>query len=250
MRIRSGDGIEIPFHAVAEVRHGHGVSDIRRKDRRRSATIEADVDTDVASANQILGDLDDSGFWTDLESRYPDLRANADEEEEAFLSELMRNGAIALLAIAFRSYLQPLVVVTAIPFGFIGAVIGHALFGLDLSMNSLLGMVAASGVVINDNLVLIDGINRGREQRLAVTSAVVEAAKTRFRPILLTSVTTFIGLAPMMLERSLQAQFLIPMAVSLAFGVLFATALTLILVPSVYVIVEDVEKLAAVRQPR
>lgn len=256
MRIRSGDGIEIPFHAVAEVRHGHGVSDIRRKDRRRSATIEADVDTDVASANQILDDLDDSGFWTDLESRYPGLRANADVEEEAFLSELMRNGAIALLAIyalmaiAFRSYLQPLVVVTAIPFGFIGAVIGHALFGLDLSMNSLLGMVAASGVVINDNLVLIDGINRGREQRLAVTSAIVEAVKTRIRPILLTSITTFIGLAPMMLERSLQAQFLIPTAVSLAFGVLVATALTLILVPSVYVIVEDVEKLAAVRQPR
>ncbi|MGI9303761.1 MAG: efflux RND transporter permease subunit [Gammaproteobacteria bacterium] len=112
-------------------------------------------------------------------------------------------------------------------------------------MNSLLGMVAASGVVINDNLVLIDAINRARERGMSVMSAIREAAETRFRPILITSVTTFIGLLPMMLERSLQAQFLIPMAVSLAFGVLFATALTLILVPSIYVIAEDVDKLAA-----
>ncbi|MGI9504007.1 MAG: efflux RND transporter permease subunit, partial [Geminicoccaceae bacterium] len=252
INLRTEEGVEIPFHAVAELRHGQGPSDIRRKDRRRSATIEADVDAAVTSANQILDDLDEQAFWDDLQRRYPDLRMSTDEEEEAFLGDLQRNGIIALfaiyalMAIAFKSYLQPIVIITAIPFGFVGAVIGHALFGLDLSMNSLLGMVAASGVVINDNLVLIDGINRARDKGLAVFEAVLDAARTRFRPILITSVTTFIGLLPIMLERSLQAQFLIPMAVSLAFGVLFATWLTLVLVPSIYLIIEDIGNLKGI----
>ena len=251
MRVRAGDGQAIPFHAVAEAHPGRGVAEITRKDRRRSATVEAAIDPDITSANQILDDLDETGFWEDLRRTYPDIQVNADEEEEVFLAELRRNGMIALLVIyalmatAFRSYLQPIVIVTAIPFGFTGAVIGHALFGLDLTMYSLLGMVAASGVVINDNLVLINAINRGRARGLQIIEAVHEAAATRFRPILLTSVTTFIGLLPMMLERSLQAQFLIPVAVSLAFGVLFATALTLLFVPAIYVAIEDVKTVSA-----
>ncbi|MEM9439628.1 MAG: efflux RND transporter permease subunit [Pseudomonadota bacterium] len=249
MRVHTRDGQAIPFHAVAEALPGQGVAEITRKDRRRSATVKAAVDPDITSTNQILDDLEETGVWEDLRNTYPDLQINADEEEDVFLNELQRNGTIALLVVyalmatAFRSYLQPIVIVTAIPFGFTGAVIGHALFGLDLTLYSLLGMVAASGVVINDNLVLIDAINRGRARGSEVVRAIDEAAATRFRPILLTSITTFVGLLPMMLERSLQAQFLIPVAVSLAFGVLFATVLTLLLVPAIYVIMEDLKTL-------
>ena len=253
MRVTTDAGVEVPFHTVAQVRHGYGEEDIRRKDRRRVATVEANVDDSIATADQILDELEDSGFWTELRQKYPNVHVNPDDEQAAFLSELTRNGLIALvavyalMAIAFKSYLHPIVVMTAIPFGFMGAVIGHTLFGLDLSMNSLLGMVAASGVVINDNLVLIDAINRARERGILAVDAICEAARTRFRPILLTSLTTFIGLLPMMFERSLQAQFLVPMAVSLAFGVLFATALTLVLVPAIYLIAEDMRNVAARR---
>jgi multidrug efflux pump subunit AcrB len=145
-----------------------------------------------------------------------------------------------LMAVSFRSYWQPLLVLTAVPFGFMGAVIGHLLMGREVSMLSMLGFIACAGVVVNDNLVLLDRINQLRQQGMVVLEAVVQAGRDRFRAILLTSVTTFIGLVPIMTEQSVQARFLIPMVISLAFGVLFATFVTLILVPTLYVLAETI----------
>ena len=145
-----------------------------------------------------------------------------------------------LLAIPFRSYLQPFVIMSAIPFGLTGAVIGHIIMGLNLTVLSLIGIVALAGVVVNDSLVLVDFINRYRDEGHSTLEAVMEAGPRRFRPILLTSLTTFFGLFPLLLEKSFQAQWLIPMATSLAFGVLFATVITLVMVPSFYLIIEDV----------
>ena len=149
----------------------------------------------------------------------------------------------ALLAIPFRSYTQPLIVMSAIPFGLIGAVFGHILMGMDLTILSMFGIVALSGVVVNDNLVLVVYINRMREEGMSLGEAVLKAGIARFRPILLTSLTTFVGLMPLILEKSVQAQFLIPMAISLAFGVMFATVISLILVPIGYLLLEDIKSL-------
>ena len=156
----------------------------------------------------------------------------------------------ALLAIPFRSYLQPLLVMGVIPFGIVGAIWGHLLMGYDLSLLSFFGIVALTGVVVNDSLVMVDFINRFRARGEPLSSAIREAGVARFRPILLTSITTFAGLTPLLLETSLQARFLIPMAISLAFGVVFATFITLILVPVSYRILEDIKtRLAAVFKP-
>jgi len=147
----------------------------------------------------------------------------------------------ALIAIPFRSYVQPLLVMTAIPFGLVGAVWGHLIMGLNLTILSMFGLVALTGVVVNDSLVLVDFVNRGRAEGTPVARAVRAAGAARFRPVILTSLTTFAGLTPLLLERSVQAQFLIPMAVSLAFGVVFSTVITLMLVPCGYLILEDLK---------
>jgi multidrug efflux pump subunit AcrB len=147
----------------------------------------------------------------------------------------------ALLAVPFKSYLQPFIVMSAIPFGLVGAIWGHIIMALPLTILSMFGIVALSGVVVNDNLVLVVYINRQREQGLSLLEAVRKAGVARFRPILLTSLTTFVGLVPLILEKSVQAQFLVPMAISLAFGVMFATAISLILVPAGYLILEDLK---------
>jgi multidrug efflux pump subunit AcrB len=139
-----------------------------------------------------------------------------------------------LMAVEFKSYLKPLGVLSAVPFGIMGAIFGHLLMGLDFSILSLLGVLAVSGVVVNDNLVLIDRISQLRETGLSVKESLIRGGYERFRPIILTSITTFVGLAPILLETSMQARFLIPMVASLAFGVLFATAVTLIFVPCLY----------------
>jgi multidrug efflux pump subunit AcrB len=146
----------------------------------------------------------------------------------------------ALLAIPFRSYIQPLIIMFSIPFGFVGALLGHLIMGFNLSILSLFGIVALTGVVVNDSLLLIDFINKKRENGLGLFQAVIDSGQRRFRPIVLTSLTTSLGLTPMILERSVQAQFLIPMAISLGFGILFATFITLLIVPSLYVILEDI----------
>jgi multidrug efflux pump subunit AcrB len=172
------------------------------------------------------------------------------------MNSLMRNSMFAmlaiffLLAVAFRSYSQPLIIMTAIPFGYLGAIVGHLLLGLDLSMYSILGIVAAAGVVINDNLVLMDYINKLRDQGYTAIKAVEKAAEERFRPIFLTSFTTFVGLLPLMAETSVQAQFLIPTVVSLAFGVLFASTVTLLLVPILYLMLADFQEWASRLMPR
>ena len=144
----------------------------------------------------------------------------------------------ALLAVAFRSYIQPLIVLIAIPFGIVGAVLGHIILGYDLSLISLMGVIALSGVVVNDSLIMIDYANRNRRDSSAL-EAIVQAGVRRFRPIMLTTLSTFGGLIPMIFETSLQAQYIIPMAISLGFGILFATAINLVLVPCIYVILDD-----------
>ena len=148
----------------------------------------------------------------------------------------------ALLAIPFKSYLQPFIVMSAIPFGLVGAILGHLIMGMNLTIMSVFGIVALSGVVVNDNLVLVDFINKYRDKGGELLQAVRQAGVVRFRPILLTSMTTFAGLTPLILETSVQAKFLIPMAVSLAFGVMFATSISLVLVPSLYLILNDITR--------
>jgi multidrug efflux pump subunit AcrB len=183
----------------------------------------------------------------ELAKRHPGLEASLVGQQREHNESLGSLGPMylmalmlmfALLAIPFRSYIQPLIVMSAIPFGFLGAVLGHVVMGYELSFISLLGMVALSGVVVNDSLVLVDAVNRYQKQGLPVHQALLKGATRRLRPILLTSLTTFFGLMPMIFETSIQAKFLIPMAISLGFGVLFATLVVLFVVPCLYLMVE------------
>lgn len=240
-RIRVGDGIEIPFDAVAQTQFGTGAVKIEREDRRRVGHVTADALKSV-DPNQVLKEVfeNSSEAWARDFPRTTIKMAGDSEEQGEFVSSLAANLLVAIvliyaiLAVSFRSYGIPVIILTAIPFGFAGAVIGHLTLGMSLSMFSLLGIIAAAGVVVNDNLVLLDHLSRLRKEGMAVGEAIVTAACDRFRAIILTSLTTFIGLAPLMAETSVQAQLLIPMVVSLAFGVLFATGVTLILVPCLY----------------
>ena len=249
MRIRLPDGTEIPFRTVADVKYGQGYANIRRVDRRRVVNVSADVDEEAANAGEINKELY-SQVLTRMKQQYPGLQfrpAGQRRERNESLGSLKVNFAIAmlaiygLLAVQFRSYAQPAIVMSAIPFGIVGATFGHLLMGFNLSILSLFGIVALSGVVVNDSLIMIDLINRERKSGIALRQVVRDCATRRFRPIMLTTLTTFFGLAPMLLERSLQARFLIPMAISLAFGVMFATLITLFLVPSLYMILEDIK---------
>ena len=250
LRFRTPTGVEIPFSTAATMESTRGPASIQRKDRRRVVNVTADVDEQVGNANEIIADLQ-ANVLPDLMADHPGVRyglAGEQEDQKETLVGLAKGFLIALfaiyglLAIAFRSYLQPVIVMSAIPFGLIGAIWGHIAMGLNLTILSMFGIVALTGVVVNDSLVMVDFINRAfrRDHRLA--EAIRRAGSSRFRPILLTSLTTFAGLTPLLLEKSLQAQFLIPMAVSLAFGVLFATFITLILVPSLYSILEDMRR--------
>jgi multidrug efflux pump subunit AcrB len=247
MRIRLPNGTEIPFDTVAQVQYGRGYSAIKRIDRKRVVSVTADVDRSVANANVINTDL--------LANVLPKLAAECGGLEYRFggeqremtesLGSLKVNFIIALLAIygllavQFRSYSQPAIIMSAIPFGIVGAAIGHLLMGYNFGIMSMFGIVALSGVVVNDSLIMIDLINRERGSDIALPQVLRDCATRRFRPIMLTTLTTFFGLLPMITERSLQARFLIPMAISLAFGVMFATCITLVLVPSLYMILED-----------
>ena len=240
MRIRTAAGSEVAFSHVAEISIGHGYAAIARDDGQRVVTVTADIDEKIANADEINAALA-SGFLPQLMQDYPGLRYSYEGEQreraDSFAS-LGKGFAIAmlaiyaLLAIPFRAYLQPLVVMSAIPFGMIGAVWGHVLMGLDLAMLSMFGIVALSGVIVNDALILLTFYNQLRADGMSVDDALVEAGRQRFRPIFLTSMTTFFALLPMILETSVQAQFLIPMAVSLGFGILFATIIILIGVPT------------------
>jgi len=250
MRIRTPRMGEVPFGRAAYVEQGMGYSAIHRSDRKRVVNITASVDSKVANAEEILAEIktaqlrsladDYPGLSYDLEGEEKERRESMGSMKKGFIMALF--AIFALLAVEFRSYSQPLIVMAAIPFGIVGAILGHLIMGYDLSMLSLFGLVALSGVLVNDSLLLIDYINRKREDGLDARQCVLEAGRRRFRPILLTSLTTAFGLLPIMLETSVQAQFLIPMAISLGFGILFATAITLILIPSLYLILEDMRR--------
>ena len=251
MRIRIPGGGEVPFSQVALVEPGRGFASIRRIDRRRAVNVTAAVDANVTSAGEVIADLN-TRILPEVLARYPSVTytfQGAMSEQRDAIAGLQRGFGIALLmifallAVPLKSYVQPLIIMSAIPFGLVGAVWGHVALGLDVTMTSMFGLVALSGVVVNDSLIMVDFINRKRELHEDLSVAVREAGVNRFRPILLTSLTTFFGLMPLMLNKSFDAAFMVPMAVSLAFGVLFATFITLILVPTTYIILEDIRQL-------
>jgi multidrug efflux pump subunit AcrB len=247
MRIRLKDGTEIPFKKVATVNLGRGYAAINRTDRRRVVSVTADVDQAVTSGNEVVADLRQKVLGP-LSEKYPGLTYDFESEQrdQRDVAKSLGTSAVialmaifGLLAVQFRSYMQPAIIMSAIPFGLVGALVGHVVMGFQLSILSVFGIVALTGIVVNDSLIMIDLINRERSEGIALKQVIRDSVTRRFRPILLTTLTTFCGLVPMMLEKSLQARFLIPMAVSLAFGVLFATIITLILVPALYMILED-----------
>ena len=253
MRIRTPDGGQVPFSVVAEASPGRGYASIRRIDRQRTINVTADVDTKRGNASEVLADLSVSvlpGILAD----YPGVSFTFEgerREQAETMGGLMRGFGFALLAIfalmaiPFKSYIQPLIVMSVIPFGVVGAIWGHVIMGLDLTILSMFGVVALAGVVVNDSIVLVHFINTCRAEGMPISEAVRVAGVARFRAILLTSVTTFAGLSPLLLERSVQAKFMVPMAVSLGFGVVFATFITLMIVPVSYLILEDIKSLAA-----
>ena len=246
--IRTPSGGEIPLSEAADIERGRSFTSITRIDGDRSVAVTAQVDDAIANTSEInsrivadaLPELRQQfpGIQWSLGGEAREMKRMTDSLAIGFLMAVL--AMFALLAIAFRSYVQPLIILLAIPFGMVGAVVGHLVMGYSLSLMSMMGVVALSGIVVNDSLILIVGINEFREQGVPLMDAVVKGGALRFRPILLTSLTTFCGLAPMIMETSVQARFLIPMAVSLGFGVMFATFITLLLVPAAYVIVDDV----------
>lgn len=254
-RIRTGDGREVPLEAVAEARYTTVPPSIIRNDRKRTVTIGADLVDDTQVVGAISAEII-AYFEGQVRPLFPrvDIKLDGAEEDRKefegqfiLMNGLVVLGIFGLIAVLFRSYWQPMLVITAVPFGLAGGVFGHLVLDLPLSMMSLMGMLAAVGVVVNDNLVLIDRINQLREEGWDAYKAVIQASRDRFRPIVLTSITTFCGLMPILLEKSTQAQWLIPTAVSLAWGVMAATFVTLLLVPCLYMIGEDV-KAAFLRQ--
>jgi len=256
LRIRTPSGAEIPLNVAATTTAGYGFSEINRTDRKRVINVTASVNGRQNNAQEILRELK-TQVLPALADDYPGLTFDMEGEEKERAESLgsMLNGfqlalvvIFALLAIPFRSYSQPLLIMAAIPFGMIGAVLGHILMGYDLSLLSLFGLVALSGVVVNDSLLLIDRANQNRRDGQDLHQSLVEAGTRRFRPIMLTSLTTFCGLMPIIVETSVQAQFLIPMAISLGFGILFATGITLLLIPSLYMILEDIRSLLGLKE--
>ncbi len=250
MRIRTPGGDEIPFNQVAQVEIEQGYATIERAQRLRVIKITADVEPAIINANEVRMALRDT-YLPRLKTLYPGLRYTIEgegKEQQESLGDVIKGfamalfGIYALLAIPFRSFTQPFVVMSAIPFGLVGAMIGHLIMGFNFSLLSLFGMVGLAGVVVNDSLILVYTANRMRREGKTAREAVTAAGSLRFRPILLTSLTTFAGLSPMLLERSVQAQFLIPMAISLGFGVLFGTLVTLLLIPCGYLILDDVHR--------
>jgi multidrug efflux pump subunit AcrB len=253
MKIRTRDGTEVPFLEVAEVRTGRSASSIQRADRQRAITVSADIDKAVpgANANEVVASLS-TEVLPGLRDRFPGVAwsfQGEQKDQRQSMDELSSKGLIALLgiyvllAIPLASYFQPLIIMSVIPFGLLGAVVGHVVLGLSLSIMSMCGIVALAGIVVNDSLVLVDYVNRECERGHSLTEAALNAGLRRFRPILLTSVTTFVGIMPMIFETDMQARFLIPMAVSLGFGILFSTVITLILVPLIYLIGADLRQL-------
>ena len=246
--IRTPNGDWVPLSSIAQFGRGQAPTTIRRENGKRIVTVQAELASGTRSPREVLQSLRGELF-PKLKQQYPKLEVEftgSQRDQSESLQSLGPNYLIAmllifaLLAIPFGSYLQPLIIMMAIPFGIVGAIAGHVLMGFNLSIISMFGVIALSGVVVNDSLVLIDATNQARARGLNSLEAIVWGGMRRFRPILLTSLTTFFGLAPMILETSVQARFLIPMAISLGFGILFATFIILLIIPSLYIIVEDV----------
>jgi multidrug efflux pump subunit AcrB len=244
--VRTPDGTEVPLLDVATVEKVDAITAINRRDGRRVVNVSMDIDpkravTQVIDAlrNDVLPQLrtDFPGITWSFEGSDAEMRRATSSQWGSF--GLALAVIYSFLAIAFRDYIPPLIVLVAIPFGIVGAVLGHMLLGYDLSLVSLMRVIALSGVVINDSLIMIDYANRRRGDRSAF-DAISQAGLRRFRPILLTTLTTFDGLMPLIFEDSLQAQYIIPMAISLGFGILFATAIILVLVPCLYLILDDI----------
>jgi len=247
LRIRTPDGGEVPFYAVARAEPARGYANIKRADRQRVINVTAKLDESQTTSNEVLRALR-AGFLPQLLASYPGLSYDLEgeqREQQKTMVALATNFFFALvliyalLAIPLRSYGQPLIIMAVIPFGLVGAIGGHMLMGMNLSMMSVFGVVALTGVVVNASLVLVHYVNQRREEGGSLHDAVREAGVARFRPIVLTSLTTFAGLAPLLFERSVSAKFLIPMATSLGFGVVFAAVISLFLVPASYLILED-----------
>ena len=257
MRVRAPNGDDIPFDQVADISLGQGYDSIVRVDSQRSVTVSAVVDKGALDPGEITSDVIEN-VMPDLLERYPtvdfQLQGNSREEQEA-MGSLLKGMAFALfaiyalLAIPLKSYSQPLIIMSVIPFGIVGAIIGHLVLDHAVSVLSICGIIALSGVVVNDSLIMVDFVNRARQEGHRLIDAAISAGTQRFRAIILTSLTTFMGLMPIVFERSLQAQIVIPMAISLAFGILFATVITLLLVPALYIILDDIKQFFT-RKPR
>jgi len=257
LMIRTSAGAYVPLREVVTIRRGRAYTTIDRRNGRRVIQVSADV-SPRSKAGEILGDLradvlpdllrKHTGLRYSFEGHQAEIRESVGSLKTTFTLAMV--AIYAMLAIPFRSYSQPFIVMVSIPFGMVGAFLGHLIMGYALSIMSMFGIVALSGVVVNDSLVLIDFANRRRKDAAASNwDAIYDAAIQRFRPILLTTLTTFGGLSPMIFETSRQARFLIPMALSLGFGILFATAITLVIVPSLYLAEEDMKRAgAAVRR--
>jgi len=247
MRIRTPDGGRVPFHAVAEVELGEAPLRIQRFDRNRAVRVSAEVDKEMAEPDKITEDILKNEL-PQVMAQFPGVnyslsgssQAKQEVQHDLIMGALLALFLIyALMAIPLKSYAQPLIIMSVIPFGAIGALVGHWIIGIEVSMMSFFGIIALAGVVVNDSLILVDFVNREQRLGIPLIQAIRDAASKRFRAIVLTSLTTFFGLIPIVLEPSLQAQIVIPMAVSLAFGILFATAITLFLIPILYLMLDD-----------
>ncbi len=249
--IQTPNGAELPLSEVAEINVVDGVTRIRRENGNRTINIWGSVDAAQVEPFEVARDVRDN-FIPELLRKYPQVQSEVSgriQEEMDNASKQLRDFVLSLmiiftlLAVPLKSYSQPLMIMTVIPFGIVGSMIGHLILGMDLNVLSMFGIIAAAGVVINDSLVMVDYVNKSRAQGMALKDAVIYSGCRRFRAIMLTSITTFVGLVPIMMETSMQAKMVIPMAVSLAFGVLFATVVTLIMIPSLYLVIEDVRQL-------
>jgi len=245
-RVRTADGHEVPLLSVADLEYAPGIKRIQRWNGNRAARVSADLKESVRQ--DIMDDLDEN-FFPEWEQRYPGIQrgpVGQAEGEARFIKEVTGLYLIAffvmyaMLAVAFRSYWQPVLILVAMPYAYVGAIYGHLAFDMTIAIFSYFGIAAAAGVVVNDNLVLIDYTNRLRERGMKAREAIVEAGVIRFRPIMLTTATTIVGLTPMMMERSIQAKFLIPIVVSLVSGVFVAFFVTLLMVPALYTIGIDI----------
>jgi len=251
LNIRAANDVMISVADAATITPEYALDSITRVDYQRVAVITADTDKSITSGNEIVKTLA-QGYFQQLEQKYPGMKIKIGgevEEEQKAMDDFMMAFAMALitiyalLAIPLKSYHQPLVIMAAIPFGVVGAFLGHWMNDLPISILSINGILALSGVVVNDSLLLVSAYNQNREKDMPVSQALVEAGRSRFRAVLLTSVTTFAGLAPLIWETSEQAQVLIPAAVALGYGILFATVITLVLIPVLIYIVEDIRAL-------